>query len=235
MKPKRIFLIRHGESEGNVDKSIYTSKPDYALNLTPKGIEQAREAGRKIKSIIGPELIGFYYSPFFRTRQTQQCLEKELFGNVWFTKEEPRLREQEWSGKLRDDGHMEDVQEERDAYGHFYYRFDGGESCADVLDRVSDFFHTLFRDFEKETYPDNIGIVSHGMTNRLFLMRWFHAKVEEFESWRNPKNCEIWQMDRQMRDLYGRIPKNPKYNLVTAPTTWKRKCQFPYTPLALEN
>jgi broad specificity phosphatase PhoE len=45
MKPIRIFIIRHGESEGNVDKNIYLKKPDYALNLTSTGIEQARGAG----------------------------------------------------------------------------------------------------------------------------------------------------------------------------------------------
>ncbi len=29
MKPKRIILIRHGESEGNTDRNIYSQKPDY--------------------------------------------------------------------------------------------------------------------------------------------------------------------------------------------------------------
>ena len=71
MKPYRIFLVRHGESEGNVSKTLYTHKPDYALNLTSKGIEQAKAAGKEIKAIIGNESVGIYYSPFFRTRQTK--------------------------------------------------------------------------------------------------------------------------------------------------------------------
>jgi broad specificity phosphatase PhoE len=41
MKPKRIILVRHGESESNVDKDILKQKPDFAVNLTLKG----REAG----------------------------------------------------------------------------------------------------------------------------------------------------------------------------------------------
>lgn len=45
MRPKRIILIRHGESEGNVDKNIYEQKPDYALELTHRGIHQAKEVG----------------------------------------------------------------------------------------------------------------------------------------------------------------------------------------------
>jgi hypothetical protein len=31
MKPKRILLARHGESVGNVDKTVYATVPDYEL------------------------------------------------------------------------------------------------------------------------------------------------------------------------------------------------------------
>jgi broad specificity phosphatase PhoE len=55
MRPNRIILIRHGESKGNADKNQYLFTPDYALNLTPKGIEQAQQAGLKIKEIVGSE------------------------------------------------------------------------------------------------------------------------------------------------------------------------------------
>ena len=44
MKPKRIILIRHGESEGNLDKGVYAQKPDYSLLLTELGHRQAQEA-----------------------------------------------------------------------------------------------------------------------------------------------------------------------------------------------
>lgn len=37
MKPNKLFLVRHGESEGNVNKSIYAEKPDYTLELTEAG------------------------------------------------------------------------------------------------------------------------------------------------------------------------------------------------------
>ena len=72
MRPIRIILIRHGESEGNTDKGKYENVPDFALNLTPEGIEQAREAGGKIKDIIGRETVYVYLSPYYRTRQTYQ-------------------------------------------------------------------------------------------------------------------------------------------------------------------
>ena len=90
----------------------------------------------------------------------------------------------------------------RDSYGHFYYRFSEGESCADVFDRMSDFMGTLFRDFKKKDFPRNAIIVSHGMAIRCFIMRFFHASVEEFESWANPKNCFYLLLERGEDEKY---------------------------------
>jgi len=101
------------------------------------------------------------------------------------------LREQEWSGNLRTAGFDDSAEEDRDKYSTFYYRFHGGESCADVYDRVSDFMDTLHRDFAKQSFTEDVLLVSHGMTIRVFLQRWFHKTVDTFEHWGNPKNCQI--------------------------------------------
>src|SRR3954464_99313 len=89
-RPRRIYLVRHGESEGNVNKEIYKTKPDYALELTFDGIMQARRAGEAInKEILPHETIAFYSSPFYRTRQTKtemqrylKCFKIEDDGNI---------------------------------------------------------------------------------------------------------------------------------------------------------
>ena len=70
MKPKRILIARHGESEGNVDKSVYAHTPDYTLPLTVAGRAQAQDLGRRIAEQIGHEPIHFYVSPWRRTRET---------------------------------------------------------------------------------------------------------------------------------------------------------------------
>jgi broad specificity phosphatase PhoE len=51
-------------------------------------------------------------------------------------------------------------------------------------------------------------MVTHGMTIRLFLMRWFHYTVSEFEELSNPSNCAIVIMELQ---------ENGKYKLTTIP------------------
>ncbi len=201
MKPKRIILIRHGESEGNVDKNIYSHKPDYTLSLTPTGILQAQETGQKLREILNGEHAFFYISPFWRTRMTFEEIVKSLDIEKIDWREEPRLREQEW-GHLRSKEVNEQINEARDAYGTFYFRIPDGESGADAYDRVSDFLNTMHRDFQKSYFPENAVIVSHGMTIRLFLMRWFHWTVEHFETIANPKNCEMFMLTRKEDNRY---------------------------------
>jgi broad specificity phosphatase PhoE len=97
------------------------------------------------------------------------------------------------------------IQNERDNFSTFYYRIPDGESGADVYDRVSIFLDTLHRDFQKPIYPENVLIATHGMTLRLFLMRWFHWSAEEFESLRNPQNCQIVIMQKCLNDRYDLV------------------------------
>lgn len=206
MKPKRIILIRHGESEGNFDNSLYETTPDYALKLTPKGISQATLAGGEIKSLIGDESVYAYLSPFFRTRETFEYIRESISDNVMKAIEDPRIREQDW-GHLRHPDNNKGIIKERDEFSTFYYRIPDGESGADVYDRVTTFLDTLHRDFEKHTYPENVLIVSHGLTIRLFLMRWFHWSVEEFERLHNPKNCQIIILEKQVDNHYTLISR----------------------------
>lgn len=204
MKPRRIILVRHGESEGNLDNSKYETTPDYALKLTQKGISQAVQAGKDIKSMLGDESIYVYLSPFFRTRETYKHIHASISDNVTKAIEDPRIREQDW-GHLRHPDDNKGIIKERDDFSTFYFRIPDGESGADVFDRVTTFLDTLHRDFEKLNYPENVLIVSYGMTIRLFLMRWFHWSVEEFESLHNPKNCQIIIMEKQIDNHYRLI------------------------------
>jgi broad specificity phosphatase PhoE len=180
--------------------------PDYALNLTARGIEQARQAAKELRGILGNESLYIYLSPFIRTRQTYQYLKECVEKNIVKSIEDPRIREQDW-GHLRHPGENEEIIQARDSFSTFYYRIPDGESGADVYDRVSTFMETLFRDFNKVDYPQNALIVTHGLTLRLFLMRWFHWTVEEFENLRNPRNCQIVVMQKTVDDRYELISK----------------------------
>jgi broad specificity phosphatase PhoE len=201
MRPKRIILIRHGNSEGNADRERYATTPDHALNLTTEGEQQALQAGQEIKQLIGEETVRVYLSPYTRTRQTYQQISQSIAPSVDRVLEDPRLREQDW-GHLRPTDQNEEISQQRDNFSTFYYRIPDGESGADVYDRISTFLETMHRDFEEPDYPPNALIVTHGFAMRLFLMRWFHWSVEEFENLRNPRNCEIVVIELQPDNHY---------------------------------
>lgn len=190
MKPNRIILIRHGECFANTDESKFATEPDYTIELTDKGIQQAIEAGVKLKQLVGDETLYFYISPFWRTRSTFENIARQFPKSQLRYSEEPRLREQEW-GYLRSYDELKKMKKERKEYGVFYYRFPGGEAGTDVYDRINDLLGSLHRDFLEPDYPQNSVLITHSLAIRLFIMRWFHLSVEEFEEMCSPKNAEL--------------------------------------------
>lgn len=193
-RPMRIALMRHGESEANLDKTIYERVPDHAVPLTPHGHDQAAKAGKYLRELFENEPVRVYVSPYLRARQTLDSL--GLDDLIEMPREEPRLREQDWAN-LQDTADIERQEQLRDSFGHFFYRFTHGESGADVYDRVSTFLETMHRDFESPDAPRNVLLVSHGLTMRLFCMRWFHWSVKFLETLRNPGNAETRVLLRQ--------------------------------------
>ena len=204
MKPKRILLVRHGESVGNADPLHYESTPDYQVPLSEAGRKHAQQAGQTIKKLIGKAPVYGYVSPWIRTRETFQQIEQQLGAQLVQHVEDPRLREQEW-GHLRRLVDNQAIKQERVNYGTFYYRIPDGESGADVYDRVSGFLETLHRDFSKHDFPENALLVTHGVTLRIFLMRWFHWTPEYYESLRNPKNGQVVVMEQDPHGHYQLI------------------------------
>ncbi|MEU0718271.1 histidine phosphatase family protein [Streptomyces lavendulocolor] len=186
-RPRRIVLVRHGESEGNADDTVYEREPDHALRLTDRGRRQAEETGERLRALFGDEPVSVYISPYRRTHETYELF--RLDPAQVRVREEPRLREQDW-GNWQDRNDVRLQKAYRDAYGHFFYRFAQGESGADVYDRVGAFLESLHRSFEAPDHPPNVLLVTHGLTMRLFCMRWFHWTVAEFESLTNPRNGE---------------------------------------------
>lgn len=161
----------------------------------------AISAGKEIEKIVGSGSVYAYVSPYYRTRQTYSGIRSVIGKNISRSIEDPRIRELDW-GHLRHPDDNEEIIKERNNFSTFYYRIPDGESGADVYDRVSTFLETIYRDFSKSDYPENCLIVTHGMTLRLFLMRWFHWSVDEFENLRNPSNCQVVVMKRSETGKY---------------------------------
>lgn len=217
--PKFIYLVRHGQSEANVDWDLLKTVPDWKIPLTEYGRQQSVMAGAYIYSDLRKEfpkgmnnpLVTTYCSPYVRTRQTwdamwgtlcdtnkdilKYLIKKPRYVYGENTKYDPRIREQDW-GNYKDPEVSKKIDAERDKFGTFFYRIPDGESGADVYDRLSSFMETLWRDFDKPSYPQVCIIVTHGLTMRLLITRWFHWDIEYYESLQNPKNGEVWRISR---------------------------------------
>lgn len=144
--PKRIILVRHGESQGNLDTAAYTTTPDHGIPLTPQGITQARLVGANLRRIVSGDgscpnwRVYFYVSPYNRTRSTLREIGRSFSKKrVIGVREECRIREQDF-GNFQVQERMKVIKETRERFGRFYYRFPEGESAADVFDRVSSTF-----------------------------------------------------------------------------------------------
>ncbi|OMO62452.1 Histidine phosphatase superfamily, clade-1 [Corchorus capsularis] len=205
--PKRIILLRHGESQGNLDTSAYSTIPDHKIPLTEQGLAQARLAGSRLRDLASANgssrdwRVYFYVSPYERTRSTLREIGKSFSRKrVIGVREECRIREQDF-GNFQVEERMKVIKETREKFGRFFYRFPEGESAADVFDRVSSFLESLWRDIDlnrlhNEPSQDlNLIIISHGLALRVFLMKWFKWTVEQFELLNNLGNCGIRVME----------------------------------------
>eukprot|EP00439_Symbiodinium_sp_Y106_P038722 s2464_g4.t1 len=196
-RPERIVLLRHGQSEGNVDKMLYTSKGDSRLELTREGICQAKEAGSRLKqTALKSRNIIVCTSPFERAMQTLLGLYEGGFPRDRVRIHiDPQIREQEF-GNFQPPGLTGMVRAEEDLVGRTYYRRPNAESSADVFDRVKQFWDKLFGENgngllagDSRTY-DMCLVVTHGLTIRLMLMCLFNWSVATFESVWNLSYCE---------------------------------------------
>ena len=104
--PKRIILLRHGESLGNVDETAYANIPDWKIPLTRRGERQALRAAQDLRNLLThqedhiQESLFTYSSPYKRTTETWEIMEdylaKEGTVELIGTRQEPRIAEQQF-------------------------------------------------------------------------------------------------------------------------------------------
>jgi 2,3-bisphosphoglycerate-dependent phosphoglycerate mutase len=124
-----LLLVRHGESVANRE-GRFTRHDDEPL--TPIGVAQARETGRRLRDLYAPAAL--YASPFARAVHTAREI------GAWFDLEPSvvhDLHEQSF-GELRGRAYAEyyPVVAAIAELDRWHHRAPGGESLADVCRRV---------------------------------------------------------------------------------------------------
>ncbi|MBM7405802.1 MULTISPECIES: histidine phosphatase family protein [Sphingomonas] len=158
--PERLWIVRHGESAGNVARDaahaagaprIAVGTRDVDVPLSPRGEEQARALGRwfaRGEAHGRPEVL--LASPYARAMETARLF-REQGGTA--IPEEPicpdeRLREKEFGilDGLTTSGIVTlqpEQAEFRRLLGKFYHRPPGGESWCDVIFRLRSLMDTV--------------------------------------------------------------------------------------------
>ena len=182
-RPALLVLIRHGQSLRNAAKrgNLYfpdpdareglRGQPDHLTPLTDVGWTQAREAGLLLQQRHGV-FDYLYHSGYQRTLQTAEGL---LSAYPLNERERIRVRHNLFL-REREVGYTFDMttdevdaafpwlQEYWETFGRFFARPPGGESLADVAQRVYMFLGMLFRDRAHQ----RVLCVCHGGTMRMF-------------------------------------------------------------------
>lgn len=201
----RIFLVRHGESLGNLSDSAYRQFGDHNVPLTEWGYRQALAAGESIAAYLAgltdaaPKAT-VWHSPYLRTRQTKDAILEALpAAAVGAVLEDYLLREQDFGlfteiydraeQRRKFPEEFEKWARLRNNSGKFYARPPDGESRADVAQRVRLFLLTVMHDIGRGN--DTAIIVGHGVTNRAFEMNFLHHGIDWFEHSDNPGNADV--------------------------------------------
>jgi broad specificity phosphatase PhoE len=212
--PLQLFFVRHGESEANIDKSLYQTKADHAIRLTERGESQAEEAGKFLASYLLEQqlenleafgAIRVWHSPYYRARQTARGVLYHL-GQTFGTDptrlsymEEPFLHEQKaglYDG-MEDAAYAvqypkesEDYEKHKAYNGVSYARTPLGDSRIDVVLRSKPLFGTILRDYYERDIR-KVVVISHGVTARAMTMGWMRYTPEWLDAEKNPGNCWI--------------------------------------------
>ena len=199
----RIFLVRHGQSEANLDKTVNARLPDHKIELSPAGRHQATAVGKYLtETLADSQRVRVLCSPYLRARQTSEGIEQALAAAAArFDKREAiELREMHFGlfdGIADEDlpkifpREFEHYEKHKRFEGEFFAPMPLGESRCSVADRVKGVFGTILRDASADR-PDPITdfvIVSHGVTIRGFRMQWMHYPWEWYLREKNPRNC----------------------------------------------
>jgi broad specificity phosphatase PhoE len=200
--PDVLWLVRHGESAGNVASAaaetagalrVALPQRDCDVPLSPLGERQAAALGRWLGSLRESERPTVVLtSPYVRARRTAElALAAAGLGRRevdYFVDE--RLREREFGvfDRLTKAGAREKYPEQAEALtalGKFYHRPPGGESWCDVILRLRNVVDSITRDFRRE----RVLVVAHSAV--IFCFRYLLEQMTEEEVLRADRELDV--------------------------------------------
>lgn len=191
----KIYLVRHGESQSNYDKK--EGKNYFCGQLDVPLTEKGTRAAQSLQSYFNKKDIDHVYlSDLLRTRQTYNA----IFDNAIPASVTASLRERslgEFEGEMVDKIEQKPEYEcyfNDEDYLSFRHSFSqkapGGESYADVLQRVTQFF-----EHEVDNSLETIVIVAHQVVLRCFFV-YLRYDTQATVIERKIENCVPYELEK---------------------------------------
>jgi 2,3-bisphosphoglycerate-dependent phosphoglycerate mutase len=220
-RPSTLVIVRHAESERNrakMGKTYFADDearrevkgiPDHNISLTTEGKAHAIKTGVYLKKRFGTFDYA-YHSGYARTIQTLNgllsCYIKKEFKRIQ-VRQNPFIRERDAGFTYEMTMHEAEtnfpwLKAYWETVGGFFAQPPGGESLAQVVQRVYMFLNMLFRDRAGE----KILVVTHGGTIRVLrfiLEHWTYERALKWPPGQTPANCGItvYQYDSRQKRL----------------------------------
>lgn len=204
--PQEIWLVRHGQSAGNVARDaaeaaaghlIDIAARDIDVPLSQLGVEQSHALGGWLRSLPEAERPNVVlHSPYVRAADTARILIEQMGTPRMATIQvDERLREKEFGilDRLTIMGishKYPELYEQRQHVGKFYFRPPGGESWCDVILRLRSVLDTVTREYARE----RVLIVGHQVIVNCFrylFERLDEATILAFDRAGDVPNCSV--------------------------------------------
>jgi 2,3-bisphosphoglycerate-dependent phosphoglycerate mutase len=168
MSDRLLVLVRHGQSEWNL-KNLFTGWRD--VDLTEKGVAEAREAGRKLKA-QGLTFDIAFTSALKRAQRTLDLMLEEMGQNGLPIVKNLALNERDYgdlSGLNKDDARKKWGEEQVHIWRRSYdIAPPGGESLKDTLARTLPYYVTEI--LPRVLRGERVLVTAHGNSLRALVM-----------------------------------------------------------------
>jgi 2,3-bisphosphoglycerate-dependent phosphoglycerate mutase len=168
MSDRLLVLVRHGQSEWNL-KNLFTGWRD--VDLTEKGVSEAREAGRKLKA-QGLTFDVAYTSALKRAQRTLDLMLEEMGQTGLPIVKDVALNERDYgdlSGLNKDDARKKWGEEQVHIWRRSYdIAPPGGESLKDTLARTLPYYVTEI--LPRVLRGERVLVAAHGNSLRALVM-----------------------------------------------------------------
>ena len=177
-----LFLIRHGETEGNVKKLFYSQLD---MPLTEKGREQAALTADFLRDV---PFSAVYASDLARAFDTGLAIAQSHNIPIYQTQQLREIFAGDWEGKQ----YSELEQTYADSYGVWRTQIGlaqcpGGESVAQLQTRVCNCVEEIVRRHPNDT----VCVATHATPIRVMECIWTHTPLKEMHTIRWVSNASV--------------------------------------------